>query len=209
VAADSGHWRSWEALAAVVLYTKDQQEQAKVCRELIQEFRDHENADVRMDLALMCSLAPVPGADHAKTNAIADGVLSELKARPFLNLAKGMSLYRQGRFDEALEFLPDADADFVGPKDEFLALLFRAMTHYQLGDAYTCRVLLNHASEAVQEEMAEPNGPMLPLQDRPVVWCMVHTVLREAQKLVGTGDDRLGEKTGEPVTIQENAAQSP
>ena len=95
-----------------------------------------------------------------------------------------MALYRLGRFEKALDTFPDAESEFTNSKDALLSLLFRAMTHCQLGDAYTCRKLLEQSREGIETQKASPEGPVLPHQDRPVVWCMVHTALREAEGLI-------------------------
>jgi len=141
---------------------------------------DPKAAEDLLPLVYVSSIA----IDREELSRVADGVLSELKVRPFLQVGKGMALSRLGRFEEAVSVLPESTANFSNPKDELLALIFRAMTHFHLSDDYTCRKLLAQAHEAIAKQLPSPDGPQLPYQDRPVAWCIVQTALREAEALI-------------------------
>ena len=112
----------------------------------------------------------------------------------------------QGRLEQALQMLPGDNAKSTNPKDALLCLLFRAMTHHRLGDAYTSRKLLEEARQEIQKQLAEPDGEELRFQDRPVAWCMVHVALREAESLIqaaphaqtSTAESPTGTSTGNP-----------
>lgn len=181
---EPANWHSWQAHAAAELYSKPTEDHTAMFRRLYDAFHDYKNANPRMGLVLHCSLAPNADLDREELNRIADGVLAELPTRPYLELGKGMALYRLGRFEEALKVLPGSEREYTNPKDELLALLFRAMTHHQLGDAYTCRKILDQARQGIQDKAATPDGPMLRYEDRPVVWCMIQIALREAEALI-------------------------
>jgi serine/threonine protein kinase/tetratricopeptide (TPR) repeat protein len=177
-------FRSAEASTAVTLYDGTPEEQQAA----VKQFYDAWHGQSSMGVVVLCSLLHKTDIDPREIDRIADDVLAaRSKADFFSELSKGMSLCRRGDYEEALAVLPQGKAE--NPKDELLAVLFRAMAHYHLSDAYTCRKLLERAREGVREQIDSPEGPLLPYQDRPVVWCMVHTVLREAESLIGPVSD--------------------
>jgi tetratricopeptide (TPR) repeat protein len=176
--------RHREAEAAVVSFVGTPEDRAATCRQLYEECRDH-TSHARTCMVLLCSLVPGSEVDANELHRIVDEVLANTKPRPYHELAKGMALYRLGRCEEALAILPNPSLGFNNPKDAILPVLFRAMAHHQLGDAYTSRKLLEQAHLASKEQIESPEGPILPYQDRPVVWCMIQTALREAGELMG------------------------
>lgn len=180
-------WRHAEAQAAVRLNSVDVPEQTEVCRKLFDSFLASPNANTRMDVVLLCSLAKSADVNRAALNDMADGVLAQLASRPFLQLAKAMALYRLGRYDEAWKALPDENAEHTNPKDELLAALFRAMTCHQLGQRERAATLFADARALISEKLASPDGPSLPYQDRPVVWCMLQIALKEAALISSDG----------------------
>jgi tetratricopeptide (TPR) repeat protein len=177
-------WDYAQAYAAVVFHTQPIQDHTALCRRLFDAFHDHKDPGVRMNLVTHCSVVLQADLDREALNRLADGVFAESSHNSYTDLGKGMALYRLGRFEEALDILPDETQSFGSEKDELLARLFRAMTHRQLGDAYTSRRLLNRARDAIRAKLAGPDGPLCRYEDRPVVWCMVQTVLREADTLI-------------------------
>lgn len=139
----------------------------------------------RADVALLCSLGAQLQVDRQELANIAQETLAEEPGNPFLQLVRGATLYRLGAYEEALATLPGPGAPYANPKDQLLPIIFRAMSHWQLSDAYTARKILEDARKAVGEQAAEPEGAEMPFQDRPTVWCMVHTLLREAEAMIG------------------------
>jgi serine/threonine protein kinase/pimeloyl-ACP methyl ester carboxylesterase/tetratricopeptide (TPR) repeat protein len=181
LARPDSDWRDAEALASFVLYARPD-DADKVLDGIWKRHAQDRNPNARMDLVVMSSLSRSANLDRNQLNEVADGVLEELESRAFLELGKGMALYRLGRFEEALERLPQSELG--GPKNEIVAILFRAMAHYQLRDYYTSARLLEQARQQVTKQLPSPDGPMLRHQDTPVIWCMIHTAFREAESLM-------------------------
>ncbi|NLY02883.1 MAG: protein kinase [Rhodopirellula sp.] len=178
-----------EAHAAACLALGDTAAYDAVCCDAFVRFQGSEVLNFRTTWVLMGSLGQSLPIDPAELKRTAEAVLAHPAApkqqRPYYTLAHGMALYRADSWEQALETLPTSD--FLNPKDEILAILFRAMAHAKLGDSYTSRKLLDKGREEIQTQVAPLDGPELPYQDRPVVWCMVQTALREAEALIEGG----------------------
>ncbi len=181
---NSTRFRSREAHAAVTLYAGDADQRLAAMEGLLAVGRNHDNPNSTLDVVVACCLTGDAANRIPELEEMATSAVAKLKPHAFLNLARSILLYRLGRYEEALSVFPAESLS--NPKDELLALIFRAMTHHQLGDAYTCRKLLERANATVASQLPNPDGPALPYQDRPVVWCMVQTVLREAETLIQT-----------------------
>jgi tetratricopeptide (TPR) repeat protein len=151
----------------------------------------------------MCSLLPGLDVDRNQLVEIADAALQQNPASSFLKLGKGAALYRVGQYEQALELLPVVGAPNDNPKDALLPLVFRAMAHAQLGDAYTARKALDVACQQIQQSADTPDGPEMPFQDRPVVWCMIQCLLREARSVVPPPVTHQELPTGEAKDLSE------
>jgi tetratricopeptide (TPR) repeat protein len=180
------NFRFAETVAAVRLFTEASGAKTGICRELIDKWKDSQYPSVRMDMVVMCSLAPEADLDRKALLDIAEKALEGQELRDFLLLGKGMALYRCGRFEEAVDVLPDYKP-YGDDKNRLLAVLFRAMTHYRVGDAFASKRLLKTAQEDIEQRLQSPDGPLARYQDRPIVWCMVQMALREAEALVAGG----------------------
>lgn len=179
--------RHWEAYAAACLASKDSGAYEKACREAFARFHADRIPSVRLDWVLLCALGSPPPVDIGELRRIAEETVKDPASRNssgFLALVPGMTLFRNGHFEEALEILPTSG--FSNPKDEILAIIFRAMTHARLGDAYTSRRLLQQAHQEIARQLTPLDGPELPYQDRAVVWSMVQAAVREAEAMIGS-----------------------
>jgi hypothetical protein len=58
------------------------------------------------------------------------------------------------------------------------------MAHKKLGQVVQARQLLQQARREIEQRVPSPNGPELPIEEPPVVWCHVQPVLREAEALI-------------------------
>ncbi len=176
--------RHREAEATVRLYAGPPEQALAACQKYFDQYVDHANLNVRDDVVVVCSLAPKLPVDRKRLVDVAQAALEENPDRTFLQMCKGLALYRAGQYEQALEALPPMDAFEDNPKDAILPDLFRAMAHAKLGDAFTSRKLLDEARETINQLIAEPDGAEAPYQDRPVVWCMVQCALREAESMI-------------------------
>ncbi len=181
------NWRHGEAHAAACLHRGDTAAYDDACRKGLARFPADKAPGVRMDWILLSALGPTRPIEANELLRFAEEAVREpaiQKSDPWIALVRGMVLYRCGRFEEALETFQTSG--FVNPKDELLTLVFRAMTHRQLGDAYSSRKLLAKAREEFNKQLSPLDGPELPFQDRPVVWAMVQTAMQEAEASIPT-----------------------
>lgn len=179
-------WRYREAEAGVTLHVGTPQEQDAVCRKFFEEWAESDQQIARMDMVLMCSLCASANIDRQRLTEIADEVLARIEPRAFLTVAKGMSLYRLGRYPEVLDEISlEGTVHF---KVRLLGQIFLAMAHMQMGAEAKARELLQRTRADVARQIATPRGAPLVIQDRPVVWCMIHTALQEAEQLIN-GDE--------------------
>jgi tetratricopeptide (TPR) repeat protein len=179
---DPMRWSCRESFAAITLWTMEKEDPSTLCRGLIDKFKDHESASLRMDMVVICSLAARADVDRELLDQLAEGAISSDKKNPLLRLGKGMAAFRCGRYEEALEALPEANIG--NPKVELLSSIFRAMARHQLGDIYTARKLLETARQEIQKQIPTPAGPTLACNSRPAAWCMIQMALREAEVLM-------------------------
>lgn len=185
-------WRFGEGLAAMRLVMADPSDQTRICRELWDDCLKKGRFGPRagdMDLVVMCSLAAHADLDRQALLERADEILARTPTRPFLELGRGMALYRCDKFEEAFQTLPGETAGLGDEKNQGLALIFRAMTHYRLGEKFTARRLLQDARELYEKTFASPGIARMPYQDAGVVDCMLRLALKEAQALIAAGID--------------------
>jgi tetratricopeptide (TPR) repeat protein len=174
--------RHREGEAAIVLRYGTSEEQNAVCSKLFDEWESSLNPNPRMDMVLMCSLFPTADVDRERLAEIANEVFAELPPRAFLYIGRGMALYRLQQYEEAAATISIEGS--VNPKDRILGQLFLAMSLKQLGKDVEAKQILKEATAATKSELADPGGAPLQYQDRPVVWCMVHAALDEAEQLI-------------------------
>ena len=135
-----------------------------------------------MDLVVLCCLGPTNGRNPQELGQIAKGAFSQGQHATFGKMGIAMAAYRCGRFQEAVDALPEGG--FSNPRDELVTLVFRAMIQHHLGPPDQARRWLQIARRKIRETLEGPDGPPLLYQDTPVVWCQVQTALREAEALI-------------------------
>ncbi|NLY02082.1 MAG: hypothetical protein GXY83_38860 [Rhodopirellula sp.] len=181
------NWRFGEGLAVLRLATAGAEEQTKICRELWDDSLKKEKYGTRggdMDLVLLCSLAGDAELDRKMILDRADEILARTPTRPFLELSRGMALYRCGRYEEAFDVLPSDDSPYGNLKDRGLAIIFRAMTHHKLGDKFAAKRLLESARKLHADEFSASPVVRMPYQDAAVVDSMIRIALKETEALI-------------------------
>jgi tetratricopeptide (TPR) repeat protein len=189
-------WQPLQAWGAVCLYLEDFEGYQAACRQALEQARAQGSFVPRMDLFVLLCLGRSLSVDPAElkqleSDAEKADIFSVPGYREFFRLGRGMAVYRLERFDEAADILPDEG--FANLKDELLAKLFRAMTEQQRGNASIAVGMLQQARAQLDDEFPGLAGKLAyTAQDCPVVWCMVQTVLREAEKLIEGAEQRPG-----------------
>ncbi len=190
--AEPDNWRFAEGLAAMRLVLADPSDQTKICRELWDDSLEKGRFGARggdMDLVVMCSLAAHADLDRQALLDRADDILRRTPTRAFLELGRGMALYRCDKFEEALQTIPGENAGLGDQKNQGLALIFRAMAHYRLGERFSARQLLQKAQDLYAKTFSSPGIVRMPFQDAGVVDCMLRLALEEARELIAADDD--------------------
>ena len=184
-------WGYQGTLAATCLQTGQGERYKAACQSILTRLNTDSPFEPKAMVSMLCSLSNLPDFDRTALVQVAESALKAAPTNDWVRLAKGMTLYRHGQFEQALQTIPGESTTFANPVDALLCLLFRAMTHHRLGDAYTSRKLLEQARDGIGKQLAEPDGEELRFQDRPVAWCMVHVVLREAESLIEAAPEAL------------------
>jgi tetratricopeptide (TPR) repeat protein len=205
-AAPKDH-KQWRALAAAHLVSGDLEACRDTCRRAFEQYSDAEHPVVRAQLLLTCCLASDCGIDREELTRLAERTLGESDTsnlaphgKGMVLLAKGMNDYRCGRFEEAIEHLPESGDVLAGP----LALLFRMMACHRLGRTAEARVLLEQGVRDIDGQLPTIEGTPLAeyLPERWAVWCMLRIVRDEAAELIlGTASPEALENLSSPEQL--------
>lgn len=181
-------WRYWEARSAIAMFSKAEKS-ASLCSELIEHFQEDKSVNTQLNLVVFCSLTPTPELDRAQILRLANAATnSGQNASPLAKIARAAALFRAGKPQVAAEILSSVDVDSVHVRNGVVALLFHAMAQEQLGNRAAAAELLEKARQRITDQVPSPNGPVLLVHDRPVVWCMLQVALHEAEESIENGD---------------------
>jgi hypothetical protein len=189
--------------AVICLYLGDTVEYRRMCEqafELNLGFRMHGGG---ARVIRMCALTPVMPVDQDDLSAFVhlvpecgDDLIT------WARVACGMLDYRCGRFQTVLERMPPHEEPFQAS----LSLLYSAMAFQRLGHLEQATLLLEKARHRIDQELPTPDGPELApgyhVPDRPVAWCMLQVVLREAESVIGQ-PGRSSSASGGPADRKE------
>jgi len=147
-------------LAALLAKMGDRAPYNEVCRKFFTAFRDTTNIFIADELAKSCLLLPDSGVDLKTVETLANNAVDlgvgDEGARPFFQLSKALSEYRQRHFAEAVEWaqkaLASARLDAHGP-----ACAILAMAKWQLGEKQDARAVLGKGNEIAP--------PVMPARD--------------------------------------------
>jgi serine/threonine protein kinase/tetratricopeptide (TPR) repeat protein len=186
---DPDNYRAWYQAAALYLYVGDVDRYRRACREMLDRFehRAADNVKIAEQTAKTCALAPDAVSDFARVEQLARRAVTgtELQAwyRNYV-LAKGLTDYRGGHPEQAVEWLtrfaPKPDGN-VWDATAFAAL---ALAQHRLGHAAEARAALVSARALLAEK---PDAQTFD-------WLHCEILYREAEGFLG------------PLTPQELAA---
>ncbi len=171
-----------EGEAAITLHIGSPEEQTAVCSKLLEDLAARPWPNPSMDTVLICSLCNNAEIDRQEVANIAEDAFDKIEPRAFTTIAKGLALYRVGKFDEVINLINTEGT--ANPKDQILGEAFLAMAHHQLGNETQAKKHLRNAKGVAAEQLASLKGPQLRFQDRPVVWCMSYAGIKEAEQLI-------------------------
>jgi serine/threonine protein kinase/tetratricopeptide (TPR) repeat protein len=174
----------WYKAAALYLYAGDIERYRAACREMLNRF-EGEFADNPMTAertAKTCALVADSVRDLSRAQKLAErsvtGTQRHAYYRQFI-LAKGLTDYRGGRPEQAVEWLKRFAPEAVGTDYDATAFAVLAMAQHRLGDAGQARTSLAFARAII----AEKSDDWL----RGEFWNWMHAeiLLREAEELMG------------------------
>jgi tetratricopeptide (TPR) repeat protein len=185
---------SWEPvhklnLGVIYLYSGDLQRYAAVCRSAFQSLSANDGVNQNYyhvaRIVLLCSLSPASQVDPRAANGHADRFLPQARSVWWMRMAKAIAAYRCGQYQETMRSLPREDE----PHSRTLSRLVRAMARRKLGETREAQRILEIARREIRQELPAYNAPDRSRDafmhlNRATTWCMVQTVLREAEQLI-------------------------
>ncbi len=177
------HYR-YLTLAPLLAITQNHAAYAELCRKIQAKFTNTTNIYIADRLAKACLLLPEPGVDLGWVEKLNDIAVTDGKddgSLPFFEACKALSLYRQGRFAEAVEWA--AKPVKSGPYNARAhAYAILAMAHWQLGHKDEAREARARGEEMIPKAMpiqlAEDPG------DAWLGWLFARISLDEAASLM-------------------------
>jgi tetratricopeptide (TPR) repeat protein len=179
---------SWWALALLRVSLGDAPGYRAVCARMLDRFGALDEPRTADIVAEACNLAPDSVTDPMRVVALAErAVASDPKNRHFLNTL-GASLYRAGRFQEAVRRLDEARAMSADEEGSIWDWLPLAMAHHRLGHADEARRWLSKAVGWIEHEV--PKSPEAATGGAGLSWnqrLVILVVRREAEMLIREG----------------------
>ena len=186
--------RRWYPRAAVYLAAGDLEAYQELCRTALEVDGQTDDPEVAGHIAWVCSFAPHALDDPAALLTLAEKFLETDPNGAGKIYVLATSLYRCGRYDEALARLNEA-VELRGEGACVWDWLFLAMTHHQLGHAEEAGKWYEQAA-ALLDDTESPPDPWNH-------WWTERTYLKylrgEAEALMGIESEQAEEKRQQPV----------
>ena len=183
---EKDHW-NWYHLGCLLAYLGEESAYREHCAAMRKRFGPSADGHVLDCLVKTCSLLPGAGGDPATLDRIASGVWStggkDQRNASWFRLMKGMSQYRAGAHDAAVNWLTDSLTPDL-PHRTAAAELFLAMAQHRLGRSDAARKTLARAEDRVARLTPRPGVGDL-AEGGIENWLVCHTALREARAVVG------------------------
>jgi serine/threonine-protein kinase len=183
--ADHYHWFQ---LAPVYLELGDTEGYRRVCREMIERFREAERPEIVERTAKTCLLLADSGIDRKLSLQLAERAAArgakQANAKWF-HLAMGMADYRDGQYARAVDRLGkslSSGAELVYL--DSLAYLFLAMAHARLGEKEETAQSMYKVRFLVEERLPKPDRGQLLDKEFWSDWLRFQIIRREAEALL-------------------------
>jgi serine/threonine-protein kinase len=176
-------------------------EYRRACRMLLDRFEQSTDPRQCENAGRTCLLAPLPDDDRRRAGALIDRALALDAAHPtgyyaYFRAAKGLSEYRAGRMEAALEIMAGDAAGTLGP----LPQLVSAMAYSRLGRPADARRALARAAVVCDWR---------PVRANQADWWMYHVLRREAEEMVLPNLPALLDGRSQPADNNERLAMTP
>jgi hypothetical protein len=165
----------------VYLYAGDLERYRRACRQLVERAEGPavQNAQVTDWAAKTCALAPDSVPDFSRVERLATRAVTGTKAHPYYRLfmlAKGLTEYRAGQYEQAVVWLEQFKPGANGVHWDASAFAGLAMAHHRLGHSDQASASLRSARAIVANKPVDAmSGPWLD-------WLHSEILLREAEK---------------------------
>jgi tetratricopeptide (TPR) repeat protein len=170
-------------LAILLVQCGDQAAYQSLCSKILARFGDTTDPTIAERMVQDCLFTPDSGADMAVVSRMTDFAVTKNKKDLFVQFAKGLSEYRQGRFAVAEGYLQAA----MGGQNPYLnaeANLVLGMAQYHLNQPDQARASLEKGAEIIDTKT--------PRIDKGEIgnawwndWIIDQILLREARNLIG------------------------
>jgi hypothetical protein len=188
------HYR-WYQAAALALACEDTESYRKDCTQMLDRFEKQgfQDAHVAERTAKTCAMLPGAVKDFSRIEKIANRAVTNSEGDPdyrFFVLAKLITDYRAGHFDESLKWVDRFKPQAGGAPWEAAAFAIAAMDHHQLGQAPAAAAALKSAQAIIA---ALPNDPVRVLIWHECVFAKQLTAEAEQMIRVPTASTRQAE----------------
>jgi tetratricopeptide (TPR) repeat protein len=174
---------NWYEVANLSLATGDIDGYRAACREMLDRFEKSDSPMTAERTAKTCALAPGAVADFARVERVAERCITgteEHRLRRWFILAKGLTEYRAGHHEQAIEWLQQFAPKPGGVHADATAFAALAMSHHQLR-----RPKEAHASlDAARAIMAKKRPPVSASPDGWHDWLHSEILFREAEQML-------------------------
>jgi WD40 repeat protein len=182
------NWPAWYYRALVRLELGDLEGYRRLCEAGLDRFERINNPPTTSSVAAACNLAPGSVADPSRLVRLVQREAARFPNEPMILRALGVSLFRAGRYRDALRNLDDSIAQSRDRQGYVGDWLFLAMTHHQLGHRAEARSWLEKAAAWIDEKEKERARPDAHLHhwfwaDRS----QARLLRREAEALINEG----------------------
>ncbi|MEA2707909.1 MAG: eukaryotic-like serine/threonine-protein kinase [Phycisphaerales bacterium] len=181
----SGHgYHRWNDAAVMFMWIGDVENYRWACRELLNRFTSDaaESPEAADRIAKSCCLAPDSVTDFSRVERLAIRAVTDTERhvyRRYFNLSKGLTEYRAGRHEQAIEWLQRWARANTGAAFDGTAFATLAMAHHRLGHVDQARAALEAARAVIAMK------PHDALKSWSMDWLHCEILLREAEALLG------------------------
>jgi serine/threonine protein kinase len=171
----------YQYLGPLLVQLNDVEGYKKFRAQLIQQFGDTSDSRIAERMVRAGLLIPANAEEMKKLSVMADvagNVSTNGKNWGYNYLAKGLSKYRAGNYNEAIQLLLEALPSDFGSRRRAEAYLILAMAQHRLNQSDASRASFAKAMEIVKELPINSD-----LEDDWNDWVIIHVFLREALEL--------------------------
>jgi tetratricopeptide (TPR) repeat protein len=149
-ALNPSDYSPWNSHCLVLLVKKDVSSYRQVCAKMLAQFSNTKDAGTANLVAYTCALHPDAGTDAKRLIQLAEIAAGKEPNNSYYLKTLGATLYRAGRFQEAVKYLSRAvELQGVNVTTETQSVL--SMAYYRLGQKEEAKKWLNESAKTLQK----------------------------------------------------------